>query len=115
MRNNPWTGKEEKTCSTIYTTEGLQAAMDHTGRTKYAVQSKMNNIGVKCADSSLKNLKPRRRAWYAEEAAQMIEFAEAGVSNKIIAEFYSSTGDIIRGVINAAKRYGFDRYPKRVL
>tara|TARA_R110000744_G_scaffold380326_3_gene500730 strand:- start:3795 stop:4142 length:348 start_codon:yes stop_codon:yes gene_type:complete len=115
MRNKPWTGVEQKTCSTIYTTEGLQAAMKYTGRSRHSVKHKMKELGVSSTYDRSQTLKFIERKFYAEDIAVMFEMVADGVKSSIIGEYFNTTSISIRSTMCLARKNGIQMYPKRTL
>lgn len=112
-----WTGKEQAECSSIYDSIGLSAAMNATGRSRYSVVNKMKELGkFKPSNyNTIKNLKPVKRKFYAEDVASMFEMAGCGVKSSIIAEYFNTTSISIRSTMSIARKKGFEAYPLRSL
>tara|TARA_R110002020_G_C15751214_1_gene726128 strand:+ start:154 stop:501 length:348 start_codon:yes stop_codon:yes gene_type:complete len=109
----PWTVKEQKECSLVYSTEGMKAAMAFNGRSRPAIKSMMRKIGTSCAHDNKAGLIPSRRSWYREDVIEVFEMAGSGLNYSVIAEFYNSTANAIALLTLKARRNGFDAYPLR--
>ena len=106
-----WTVQMIKKCSEIYSTEGLEAAIEYTGSSKKSVYAKMRDHGVRCAGDKARGLDKRK--YYAEDVVNMLEMSASGLTNSLIAEYYNTTKSSISGVISLAKKNGFDSYPRK--
>jgi hypothetical protein len=106
-----WTTREQKDCAAAYSTEGIDAAIAITGRTKASIYRMMGIVGVKSAYNRHDNLV--KQSWFAEEIAFIFELVCSGISNKIISEYYNTSREHIDLVIRTAKARGFDAYPLR--
>jgi hypothetical protein len=73
----------------------------------------MSALGVRSIRNPSETLKPSARKLFAEDVALMIEFAESGMSSRLIGEYFNCSGSTIRVTIHNAKQYGFDKYPRR--
>jgi hypothetical protein len=110
--SKPWTTREQKDCAAAYSTEGMEAALSITGRTKTAVYRMMGKLGIRSSyDYSAANKKERK--WFREDVALMFELLAAGLSSSLIAEHFNTSAASIRNVISLAKSQGFDAYPPR--
>lgn len=109
----PWTVKEQKICSIAYSTEGVEAAMKATGRSKQSVYWRMQKLGVASLRRPEDSLNKNERKWFRDDIAKAFEMSVSGLSAGIIAEYFDSTAGAIRGAISLAKNKGFDAYPLR--
>ncbi len=111
--SKPGTTREQKECIPIYTNDGIQSAMAHTGRSRHSIKHKMKELNVKSTYNKTKNLKPIARKIYAEDVSEMFEMTVSGVKKNVIAEYFDTTSVNIRSVMCLARKHGFDAYPPR--
>ena len=110
----PWTSKEQKLCSELYSAGGLPLAMESIDRSNTSIITRMSKLNVKSPISSVENLDPLINGrWYAEDVAKIFELASAGIKHSIIAEYFNTAKRNIEKILYNARKNGFDAYPLR--
>ena len=111
MRNNSWTGPEQKRLVELYQRFNMEGCAMILERSVKSIDGMISELKLKSPNSH----KGNTRVFYAEDVAHIFEFKLLGFSNEDIAKCYNKTAFTIRKTIEKAKREGIDRYPKRTL
>ena len=103
-----WTTTELKAVINAYMQDGISAAVEVSGRSKLATLRQLARQGVKNGRK-----KGPERKYYAEDIAAIMEFNNMGLSLEALAVGYRTTARKLSYVLCRARKYGFERYPKR--
>jgi hypothetical protein len=111
--SKPWTTREQKDCAQVYSTQGPDAAVALTGRTKPAVYLMMQDMGISAPYNRSKNIIKKERRWFREDIALMLELLNSGLTSNLIAEYFDTSAGAIRGAVSLAKSKGYEVFPER--
>lgn len=92
----------------LYTKFDLAYCVEKTGRTIDAIRKLATRLGVK-----LKRPGHRVRKLFAEDMAAMMELANAGHPHSEIAKCWKIKTATVRETMCMARKYGFEKFPKR--
>lgn len=101
----PWTTREVAILSSGLSIRALSKLL---GRSEQAIRNAAQRHGAQFARST--NTKVS-----AEDVAQIMMLRDSGWTWRQIASAKSMTAEACKAVTKRAKKYGFDKYPKRVI
>ncbi len=102
-----WTGPEEKKLIRIQGLFSLIYCAEILNRSINSIERKVEKLGV--------GRKPhgQEQAFFAEDIANMLELVELGFTHSQIAMCFNSTRRSINSTLSRARKFGFEKYPKR--
>ena len=102
-----WTGPEEKQLINLHCKFSLKDCAEILNRSIYSIQKKVDRLFL------TRNPHGQAQIYFAEDIAHILELAGIGFTHGQIAMCFNTTRKSIGSTISKARKYGFDKYPKR--